>query len=197
MSEPFKEVVTIDRVVHEPARLAILMILEVCADADFKYLQSLTGLSTSNLSLHLTKLETHGLIAIDKTFVRKTPRTVAKLTTEGKAALRESGVVSRNRSARRTNGRCCAAVCCPNRQEVKTMARRSYQTISSTLRVQDIAEIDRIAGMLRDEGWDYSNRSFVMRAACVCLSDALRGKASNEVLRYFITRRAQRPPRPS
>lgn len=77
------------------------------------------------------------------------------------------------------------------------MARRSYQTISSTLRVQDIAEIDRIAGMLRDEGWDYSNRSFVMRAACVCLSDTLRGKASNEVMRYFITRRAQRPPRPS
>jgi DNA-binding transcriptional ArsR family regulator len=89
MSEPFKEVVNIDRVVHEPARLAILLILEVCVDADFKYLQTLTGLSKSNLSIHLSKLETHGLIAIDKMFVRKTPRTVAKLTKEGKAALRE------------------------------------------------------------------------------------------------------------
>ena|SRR5579862_2800686 len=88
MSEPFKEVVNIDRVMHEPARLAILLALEVCVDADFKYLRALTGLETSNLSLHLTKLETHGLIAIDKTFVRKTPRTVARLTKDGKEALR-------------------------------------------------------------------------------------------------------------
>ena len=88
MSEPIKEVVNIDRVVHEPARLAILLALEVCVDADFKYLQALTGLSTSNLSLHLTKLEGHGLIAIDKTFVRKTPRTVARLTKDGKTAIR-------------------------------------------------------------------------------------------------------------
>ena len=89
MSEPFKEVVNIDRVVHEPARLAILLCLEVCVDADFKYLQAVTGLSKSNLSIHLSKLETHGLIAIDKTFVRKMPRTVARLTKEGKQALRE------------------------------------------------------------------------------------------------------------
>ena len=88
MSEPFKEMVNIDRVMHEPARLSILLCLEVCVDADFKYLQALTGLATSNLSLHLTKLETHGLIAIEKSFVKKTPRTVAKLTKEGKEALR-------------------------------------------------------------------------------------------------------------
>jgi len=88
MSEPFKEVVNVDRVVHEPARLAILLVLEVCVDADFKYLQAVTGLSKSNLSIHLSKLETHGLIAIDKRFARKTPRTIASLTKEGKEALR-------------------------------------------------------------------------------------------------------------
>jgi DNA-binding transcriptional ArsR family regulator len=88
MSEPFKELVNIDRVVHEPARLAILLILEVCVDADFKCLQALTGMAKSNLSLHLTKLETHRLIAIEKTFVRKKGRTVARLTKEGKEALR-------------------------------------------------------------------------------------------------------------
>ena len=89
MSEPFKEVLNIDRVVHEPARLAILLVLEVCVDADFKFLQTLTGMAKSNLSLHLTKLENSGLIAIDKTFVRKKGRTVARLTKEGKEALRE------------------------------------------------------------------------------------------------------------
>src|ERR1051326_828814 len=88
MSDAIKEVVNIDRVVHEPARLAILLTLEACEFADFKFLQAATGLTTSNLSLHLTKLETHGLIAIEKTFVRKTPRTIARLTKEGKAGPR-------------------------------------------------------------------------------------------------------------
>jgi len=88
MSDAIKEVVNIDRVVHEPARLAILLTLEACEFADFKFLQAATGLTTSNLSLHLTKLETHGLIAIEKTFVRKTPRTIARLSKDGAAALR-------------------------------------------------------------------------------------------------------------
>ena len=88
MSECIKEVVNIDRVVHEPARLAILLALEVCVSADFKFLQSVSGLSASNLSVHLTKLEEHGLVEIEKSFVRKKARTVARLTKAGKAALR-------------------------------------------------------------------------------------------------------------
>ena len=88
MSEPIKEVVNIDRIVHEPARLAILLTLEACEYADFKFLQAATGLSISNLSLHLIKLEEHGLVEIEKTFVRKTPRTIARLTKAGKAAIR-------------------------------------------------------------------------------------------------------------
>ena len=87
-SEPFKELIDTDRIVCEPARLAILLALEVCVDGDFKFLRALTGLETSNLSLHLTKLETHGLIAIEKTFHRKMPRTIARLTKEGREALR-------------------------------------------------------------------------------------------------------------
>ena len=38
MSDAIKEVVNIDRVVHEPARLAILLTLKACAYADFKFL---------------------------------------------------------------------------------------------------------------------------------------------------------------
>ena len=88
MPEPFKEMVNVDRVFHEPARLAILLALEVCVSADFKFLQAVTGLVKSNLSLHLSKLEAHGLIAIERSYVRKKPRTVAQLTKEGREALR-------------------------------------------------------------------------------------------------------------
>jgi DNA-binding transcriptional ArsR family regulator len=78
----------VDRILHEPSRLAILATLDACASADFKYLQSATGMSKSNLSMQLAKLEEHGLIAIEKTFVRKTPRTDARLTKDGKTAMR-------------------------------------------------------------------------------------------------------------
>ena len=89
VSEPIKEIINIDRVVHEPARLAILLTLEVCVSAPFKYLQAVTGLSASNLSVHLTKLEEHGLIEIEKTFVRKKGRTICRIAKKGKEALRE------------------------------------------------------------------------------------------------------------
>ena len=73
--------------------------------------------------------------------------------------------------------------------------RRSYRSITVTLRDKDLAETDRIAGALKDEGWEYSNRSFVVRAALVCLSDTLRGKEPGEILQFLADRRARRPPR--
>ena len=89
MSEPFEEIANVDRLVHEPARLAILVVLGACVHADFTHLQAITGLSKGNLSLHLSKLEAGGLIAIEKTFRWRKPRTVAALTKDGKAAIRE------------------------------------------------------------------------------------------------------------
>ena len=86
MSEPFKEIVSVDRIVHEPPRLALLLILDLCVSADFKYLKAQTGLSDSNLSVHLTKLESHGLITIEK--IRRNPRTIVRMTKDGKAAMR-------------------------------------------------------------------------------------------------------------
>jgi len=86
LSDPFKDIVGIDRVVHEPARLALLLALDLCASADFKYLQARTGLSDSNLSVHLTKLETAGLVTIEK--IRRSPRTIVRISKNGKAAMR-------------------------------------------------------------------------------------------------------------
>lgn len=87
MSKAFREFTTIDRVVHEPARLALLTALSACESADFVYLQRLTGLSKGNLSSHLAKLEGVGLVQIDKRFVGKVPQTTAQLTDEGRTAI--------------------------------------------------------------------------------------------------------------
>jgi DNA-binding MarR family transcriptional regulator len=87
MAAPFEQIAELDRLVHEPARLSIMTALSVCRSADFLYLQRLTGLSKGNLSSHLSKLESNGLVAIEKEFVGKTPRTTVALTRPGRAAI--------------------------------------------------------------------------------------------------------------
>jgi DNA-binding MarR family transcriptional regulator len=83
MSAPDHEL-QLDRLIHEPARLAILTVLSSVADADFTFLQRTTGLTKGNLSSHLAKLEAAGLVQINKTFVRKKPNTKAALTPVGR-----------------------------------------------------------------------------------------------------------------
>jgi DNA-binding transcriptional ArsR family regulator len=79
MSEGNNDVL-LDRLIHEPARLAILSVLSAVKAADFVFLQRTTGLTKGNLSSHLTKLEEAGLVRIEKTFVRKKPNTSVALT---------------------------------------------------------------------------------------------------------------------
>jgi DNA-binding MarR family transcriptional regulator len=74
----------LDRLIHEPARLAIMTVLSSVKDADFVFLQRTTGLSKGNLSSHLTKLEEAGLVTIEKTFVHKRPNTNVALTAAGR-----------------------------------------------------------------------------------------------------------------
>jgi DNA-binding MarR family transcriptional regulator len=87
MGAPFKSLAELDRLIHEPARLAILTALSSCRSTDFLYLQRLTGLSKGNLSSHLAKLEEAGLVAIDKGYVAKTPTTTVSLTKEGQSGI--------------------------------------------------------------------------------------------------------------
>jgi DNA-binding transcriptional ArsR family regulator len=87
MSEPMG-LPEIDRVVHEPARLAILTVLASCREADFLFLERATGLTRGNLSVQLTRLEEAGLIRIAKTIVKKRTLTTASLTEGGGAALK-------------------------------------------------------------------------------------------------------------
>ena len=78
----------LDRVIHEPARLAVATILSVVESADFLYLQRETGLTKGNLSFHLGKLEEAGYVAIEKTYRGRVPLTLVRLTGAGAAALR-------------------------------------------------------------------------------------------------------------
>jgi DNA-binding transcriptional ArsR family regulator len=88
MSDQIKAINHIDRVVHEPARLAIMAALSACESADFQYLFNLTGLSKGNLSAQLRKLEEAGYVRITKSFKGNYPYTTAALTKEGRRAFR-------------------------------------------------------------------------------------------------------------
>lgn len=89
MPEVFEDIVSLDKLIHEPARLAILTALSGCKHADFLFLQNLTGLTKGNLSQHLTKLEQANLLEIEKTFEGKVPRTIIRLSNKGKTAIAE------------------------------------------------------------------------------------------------------------
>jgi DNA-binding MarR family transcriptional regulator len=85
--ERSKRPVTVDRLVHEPARLAILANLYVVESADFVFLLRRTGLTRGNLSSHMNKLEAAGYIEVTKGFKGKRPHTMLRLTDSGRAAF--------------------------------------------------------------------------------------------------------------
>ena len=81
------DLVDVDRLIHEPARLVIMAVLNTAATADFLYLQRETGLTKGNLSAHLSRLEQAGYVHIEKVFEGKLPRTICSLTEEGSTAF--------------------------------------------------------------------------------------------------------------
>jgi DNA-binding transcriptional ArsR family regulator len=87
MMETFEALAGLDKLIHEPARLAILTALSACSSADFLFLQRLTGLTKGNLSSHLSRPEEAGLVQVDKRFIGKKPNTLVRLTDEGHTAI--------------------------------------------------------------------------------------------------------------
>lgn len=77
----------IDTIVHAPVRLAILRVLDGVEAADFKFLQTMLGLTQGNLSSHLYKLTDAGLIQVTKVVEGRISRTIQKITPKGRAAL--------------------------------------------------------------------------------------------------------------
>lgn len=77
----------LDRIVHEPARLAILTILAGAEEVEFKFLEATTGLTRGNLSSHVSRLEAAGYLVVRKAFRGKLPVTSFRIAGAGRRAL--------------------------------------------------------------------------------------------------------------
>lgn len=96
MSNVFEEIAGLDKLIHEPARLSIMAILSTSQSVDFLALQRLTGLTSGNLSVHLSKLVEGELITYEKQFVGKRPKTQIKITKKGQLALEKHWIQLEN-----------------------------------------------------------------------------------------------------
>ena len=78
---------TPERLIGQPVRLRILMILAGAESMSFRDLQEIVATNYGNLSLHARRLEGFGYVRIQKHFVDRVPRTDYYLTAEGRRAL--------------------------------------------------------------------------------------------------------------
>jgi hypothetical protein len=72
---------------------------------------------------------------------------------------------------------------------------KPYRIVAANLDSKSIAEADRIAKILNDEGWPRATRSLVIREALERLREDLAEKNPDEVFKYFIDRRGARASR--
>ncbi len=77
----------IDKIIHEPARLRIMMILAGLEQADFSFLVTTLGLTRGNLNRHMEKLESAGYLKVKRSFKGKVRNTSYQLTQKGSKAL--------------------------------------------------------------------------------------------------------------
>lgn len=78
---------SLDRLIHERQRLAIVSALAVNESLSFNELKALIQATDGNLSVHARKLEEAGYIACRKSFEGRMPRTDYSLTASGRRAL--------------------------------------------------------------------------------------------------------------
>jgi DNA-binding MarR family transcriptional regulator len=77
----------IDKIIHEPARLRIMMILAGLEQADFTFLATTLNLTRGNLNRHIEKLESTGYLKVKRSFKGKVRNTSYRLTQKGSKAL--------------------------------------------------------------------------------------------------------------
>lgn len=87
LSEELQPISDIDPLIHAPTRLKIMAYLSIVESADFTFLMRQTGLTRGNLSVNLRKLEDAGYVSITKEFVDRIPRTLIRLTSNGRQAI--------------------------------------------------------------------------------------------------------------
>jgi DNA-binding transcriptional ArsR family regulator len=80
---------SLDRLIHDRTRLAIISALAAQASMTFTDLKAATETSDGNLSVHARKLEDAGYVACSKSFEGRMPRTEFSLTDAGRRALKK------------------------------------------------------------------------------------------------------------
>lgn len=77
----------LDPLLHSQLRLAVMSILMNVEESDFVYLKEKTESTAGNLSVQLDKLAGAGYISVEKGFFGKKPRTVCRVTRQGRKAF--------------------------------------------------------------------------------------------------------------
>ena len=80
---------TFDSLVTNPGRLKILIALATGERLEFVQLRRSTGLTDGNLCSHTRRLETAGLVMVEKSFRDRKPVTHMVLTSSGRTALEQ------------------------------------------------------------------------------------------------------------
>lgn len=88
-ADRMQAILDLDRMVHEPARLAILTVLASAEEVEFAFLLQITGLTKGNLSTHAQKLEAAGYLESRKFFRGRIPATSFAITADGRSALED------------------------------------------------------------------------------------------------------------
>lgn len=78
---------SLDRIIHERMRLAVVSALAVNASLSFNELKRVLKTTDGNLSVHARKLEEAGYVECSKFFQGRVPKTEYRLTEEGRRAL--------------------------------------------------------------------------------------------------------------
>jgi DNA-binding MarR family transcriptional regulator len=76
-----------DRLIYERVRLGIMSALAVREELSFNELKGLFDISDGNLGAHARKLEDAGYVTCTKSFEDRRPRTVYRITQQGRSAL--------------------------------------------------------------------------------------------------------------
>ncbi len=78
---------SVERLIYERVRLGIMSALAVREEMSFNELKTLFDISDGNLGAHARKLEDAGYVSCTKSFEDRRPRTVYRITAQGRAAL--------------------------------------------------------------------------------------------------------------
>jgi len=84
---PERAPLKLERLIHERIRLGIVSALAVKDSLTFNDLKTSLRTSDGNLSVHARKLEEAGYVSCEKTFKGRVPRTVYRLTPDGRRAF--------------------------------------------------------------------------------------------------------------